>query len=149
MNETTASDLLDTTATSAPATKPKKAKKVGAEGKKPGKAVTTKPAAKKADAKPAKKADTKAAKPAKKADAAAKPAPKKVSGPAPSTQQPEDKVVLKAVERLKEPTMASKFAADLGVHRRVIRAQLQRLSKDKANGVAMVKKGPHWLVSKK
>ncbi len=138
MNETATDDLLSTT--DKPAAK--KAKKVGTD-KKPGKATVTKPAAKK-DAKPAKKAD---AKPASKKDA--KPAPKKVSGPAPSTQQPEDKVVLKAVEKLKEPEMASKFAADLGVHRRVIRAQLQRLAKDKANGVSMVKKGPHWIVSKK
>lgn len=148
MNETTASDILDTSETPAP--KAKKVKKVGTD-KKPGKVTVTKPAAKKAaskDAKPAKKAAGKDAKPAKKADAA-KPAPKKVTGPAPSTQQPEDKVVLKAVEKLKEPEMASKFAADLGVHRRVIRAQLQRLAKDKANGVSMVKKGPHWIVGKK
>lgn len=139
MNET-ATDPLNTEATP-PAKKAKPVKKVGTD-KKPSKATVAKPA-KKADAKPAKKD----AKPAKKADA--KPAPKKTSGPAPSTQQPEDKVVLKAVEKLKEPTAASKFAADLGVHRRVIRAQLQRLAKDKANGVSMVKKGPHWIVSKK
>jgi len=141
MNEN-ATDALSTEPT-APAKKTKPAKKVGTD-KKPSKATVTKPAAK--DAKPAKKAG-KDAKPAKKADAA--PKPKKVTGPAPSTQQPEDKVVLKAVEKLKEPTAASKFAADLGVHRRVIRAQLQRLAKDKANGVSMVKKGPHWIVAKK
>ena len=151
MTET--ADLLDTTATPAATPKAKKTKKVGTD-KKPGKATVTKPAAK--DAKPAAKkaAPAKDAKPAaKKAapakDKDAKPAPKKVAGPAPSTQQPEDKVVLKAVEKLKEPEMASKFAADLGVHRRVIRVQLQRLAKDKANGVSMVKKGPHWIVSKK
>ena len=138
MTET--ADLLDTTATPAATPKAKKTKKVGTD-KKPGKATVTKPAAK--DAKPA----AKKAAPAKDKDA--KPAPKKVAGPAPSTQQPEDKVVLKAVEKLKEPEMASKFAADLGVHRRVIRVQLQRLAKDKANGVSMVKKGPHWIVSKK
>jgi len=150
MNETaTTDDALSTEPTAAPK-KTKPAKKVGADAKKPSKAVVTKPAAKKAaskDAKPAKKAASKDTKPAKKADAA--PKPKKTTGPAPSTQQPEDKVVLKAVEKLKEPEMASKFAADLGVHRRVIRAQLQRLAKDKANGVSMVKKGPHWIVAKK
>lgn len=147
MNEAaTTDDALSTEPTAAPK-KTKPAKKVGADAKKPSKAVVAKPAAKKAaskDAKPAKKAD---AKPAKKADAA--PKPKKTSGPAPSTQQPDDKVVIKAVEKLKEPEFASKFAAGLGVHRRVIRAQLQRLAKDKANGVSMVKKGPHWIVAKK
>jgi hypothetical protein len=35
------------------------------------------------------------------------------------------------------------------VHRRVIRTQLQRLAKDKANNVKMAKTGFHWEVTNK
>ena len=91
---------------------------------------------------------TKKAKPAKSAKPAKTEAkPKRVIDANVSMTQPDDSIVLKAVRKLKEATLAAGFAHDLGVHRRVIRAQLQRLAKDKANGVKMVKDGAHWLVS--
>lgn len=117
------------------------------------------PKSKKAAPAKAKAAPAKAATPAKKAAPAAKAAPAKAkAAPAKakvapagdvSTTQPEDKVVLNAVRKLKEPTLASQVASSLGVHRRVIRAQLQRLAKDKANGVKMAKDGFNWYVSSK
>lgn len=124
-------DVLNTAVTAKP-----KAKKAD-PAKKPGKVTTTKAAPA-----PAKKAAPKAA-----PKAAAKPAKAaKASADEVSTTAPDDKVVINAVRKLKEATMASQFAAALGVHRRVIRNQLQRLAKDKANGVKMVKKGFNWLV---
>ena len=111
-------------------------------------AKSAKPA--KTEAKPAKsakpaKTEAKPAKSAKPAKTEAK--PKRVIDANVSMTQPNDSIVLKAVRKLKEATLAAGFAHDLGVHRRVIRAQLQRLAKDKANGVKMVKDGAHWLVS--
>ena len=125
----------------------KDAKPAKAEAKPAKPAKSAKPAkADKAETKPAKSAKAdKSAKPAKADKAEAKPK-KKVDANV-SMTQPDDSVVLKAVRKLKEPTLAAGFAHDLGVHRRVIRAQLQRLAKDKANGVKMVKDGAHWLVS--
>ena len=119
--------------------KPAKSKPAKAETK-PAKAAKSKPT--KAEAKPAKAAKSKPAK-ADKAEAK----PKKKVDANVSMTQPDDSIVLKAVRKLKEPTLAAGFAHELGVHRRVIRAQLQRLAKDKANGVKMVKDGAHWLVS--
>ena len=139
-------DLLDEAA-SKPA--PKKARKKTDPAKKPSKAIVTKPAAK--AAKKAVKANGKSPvtkKGAKAAKGEEKPKPKKVVSNL-SMQQPEDSVVLKAVRKLKEPMMASKFSAGLEVHRRVIRAQLQRLAKDKDNGVGMKKVGAHWIVENK
>jgi hypothetical protein len=128
-------DLLDTPA-AAPAKKKAKPKaaKAGTEAKKDAK-------------KPSKAKVTKAAAPAK--EAKPKKAATKKAADDVSTTQPEDKVVLAAVRKLKEPTFASEFAASLGVHRRVIRGQLQRLAKDKANGVKMSKDGFNWVVSAK
>ena len=123
--------------------KPKKAKGAKMNGA-AGTAKAAKPAAKSAKAEKAAKAAAKPAKAEKAAKAAPKPA--KVAEDV-STTQPEDKVVLNAVKKLKEPTKASELASNLGVHRRVIRAQLQRLAKDKANGVQMKKDGFHWMVS--
>jgi hypothetical protein len=131
--ETTADPLDDTPSASKPATK-RAAKKGGA-----------KTAAKKTAAKaPATKA-------AAKKTATKAPATKRAPAAAGdvSTVQPEDKVVLAAVRKLKEPTLAATVAATLGVHRRVIRNQLQRLSKEKANGVVMKKNGFNWYVSSK
>lgn len=128
-------NLLNETPTkkskSTPAKKGKTAKAEPAPAKK-GKTAKAEPT-------PAKKGKT------AKADGEAK--PKRVIDANVSMTQPDDSVVLKAVRKLKEPTLAAGFAHDLGVHRRVIRAQLQRLAKDKANGVKMVKDGAHWLVS--
>lgn len=150
-------DMLGDEEGPAPA-KPKKAKKVKSQDpKKPSKAVVTKPG-KKAAAEPAPK---KRGRPAAKEEPAPKKSAKKANGKEPpkakgrpktvdddvSTVQPDDNIVLKAVRKLKEPTMASQFASTLGVHRRVIRAQLQRLSKDKSNGVSMKKDGFNWLVA--
>ena len=126
-------DVLSTEPTPARKRAPK-ATTAAKAAKKPSKAVVTKPAAKAAKkaAKPA---------PAKKARVAA--------ADDVSTTQPDDSVVLKAVAKLKEPTLASAVASGLGVHRRVIRAQLIRLSKEKANGVVMKKSGFNWYVSHK
>ena len=135
-------NLLNETPTKKSKTAKNKTAKADKTEAKPAKATKGKPA--KAEAKPAKVAKGKPAK-ADKADAEAKPK-KKVDANI-SMTQPDDSVVLKAVRKLKEPTLAAGFAHELGVHRRVIRAQLQRLAKDKANGVKMVKDGAHWLVS--
>ena len=134
------SDLQDVLGLTAGTAKPAKSAKPAKAAAKPAKAA----------AKPAKAAAAKpAAKPAK--AAAAKPAAKPKVAPADdvSTVQPEDKVVLAAVRKLKEATLASQLAANLGVHRRVIRAQLQRLAKVKENGVKMAKDGFNWYVSPK
>ena len=144
-------NLLNSTKTkSAKAAKPAKTEAKPAKAAKPAKteAKAAKPA--KTEAKSAKaakpaKTEAKSAKAAKPAKTEAK--PKKKVDPNVSMTQPEDGIVLKAVRKLKEATLAAQFAHDLGVHRRVIRAQLQRLAKDKANGVKMVKDGAHWLVS--
>lgn len=131
-------DVMGTTPSAAKKAKP--AKKVDA-AKKPSKAVTVKPGPTPKGAKPAKSA----VKPVTKEAKATK--PKKAAADDVSTVQPDDNVVLKAAHKLKGPTMASQFAADLGVHRRVIRAQLQRLAKDKTNGVSMKKDGANWYVA--
>jgi len=147
-------DMLDGSGSSAAPAKTKKTKKIGAD-KKPGKVKVTKPAK---DAKPVKKAaksaaNGKDAKPAKKAAKSAangkdaKPAKEKKTAPAVGMTQPQDDVTIKAVRKLKEPTMASKIAADMGVHRRAIRAQLQRLAKEKGSGIAMKKIGFNWMVT--
>lgn len=134
-------DILGTSATKAP--KKSAAKKAAT---KPGKPVVIKTPApttgkKAATAVPAKSG--------KKAPVAAK-TPKAVKPAADvSTTQPEDKVVLAAVKKLKAPTLAAELASGLGVHRRVIRAQLIRMAKDKANGVVMKKDGFNWYVSSK
>ena len=135
-------DVMDDNPT--PKKAKKKAKKTTDDAKKPSKVKKlTKPepkAAKGKEAKPVKKVSKgngKDDKPAK---------PKKVADDV-STIQPDDSVVIKAVRKLKEPTMASQLASSIGVHRRVIRAQLQRLAKDKANGVKMVKDGFNWMVA--
>lgn len=134
----------------APAPKKKKAAKKAVDPKKPSKAKVTKPAKEEAAPKKTSKKAAPAAK-GKKAKGGDEDAPKrgrpKVRDDDVSTQQPEDGVVLKAVRKLKEATLAAEFAAGLGVHRRVIRAQLQRLSKDKANGVKMEKDGYNWFVT--
>jgi hypothetical protein len=103
--------------------------------KRPSKAVTVEA--------PARKAKKAAA--AEPAPAPRKPRPKAIVDDV-STLQPDDSVVLKAVKKLRGPVMAAAFAIDLGVHRRVIRAQLQRLAKEKANGVMMKKDGYNWIV---
>ena len=126
-------DPMDTAPTPKKAKKAKKKAKVGTD-KKPSKAVVTKPA------KAVKGKAAKAEKPAK------APRPKSDAADV-STTQPDDAVTLKAVHKLKEATMASQLAAGMGVHRRVIRAQLQRLAKTKTNGVKMVKDGYNWIVS--
>lgn len=129
---------------------PKKTRKKTNPSKKPSKAVIIKVGGKPVvDKKKAAKANGKNAVTKKGAKAAAKggdkPKPKKVADNL-SMQQPEDDVVLKAVRKLKEPTLASKFSKGLEVHRRVIRAQLQRLAKDKGNQFTMKKIGPHWTI---
>ncbi len=131
LNETPTKKGKTAKAEPAPAKKGKTAKAEPAPAKK-GKTAKAEPA-------PAKKGKT------AKADGEAK--PKRMIDPNVSMTQPDDSVVLKAVRKLKEATLAASFAHDLGVHRRVIRAQLQRLAKDKANGVKMIKDGAHWLVS--
>lgn len=142
----------------APAKK-KATRKKKPEAQKPSKVKVTKPA--KEEAKPAKKGAAKSA-PAKGKKAEAAPAKKSKKGADEETRgrpktrtddvtttQPDDGVVLKAVSKLKEKTLAAEFAYGLGVHRRVIRAQLQRLAKDKSNGVKMEKDGYNWYVSKR
>lgn len=140
------SDIEDVMGTTPSAAKKAKPGKVTNKATKPSKAITIKPGPTPKAAKPAAKAEkpAKAAKPAAKAE---KPAKAKKAEDDVSTLQPDDSVVLKAVRKLKGPTMASQFAADLGVHRRVIRAQLQRLAKEKTNGVSMKKDGANWYVA--
>lgn len=128
-------DVLGESVQPAPTKKARAPKANGAAAPKAKKAAAGKVA--KTATKPAKAAPTKAEK---------KPAKVKPKSDV-STTQPEDKVVLAAVRKLKAPTLAAEFASGLGVHRRVIRAQLQRLAKDKANGVKMVKQEYNWLVS--
>lgn len=137
----------------APKSAPKTAKVYKLDTTKPngkgnGKDTTAKKA--KTEAEPAlpKKAKGKTAEPAKKGKTAeAEPKRVKPVQSDISTQQPEDNVTLKAVRKLKQPMLAAAFSLGLGVHRRVIRVQLQRLAKDKANGVGMKKQGANWWVS--
>lgn len=76
--------------------------------------------------------------------------PKKVRAkPDVSMKQADDRVVLAAVRKLKEPTLASKFAITLGTHNRIMRMQLQRLAADKANGFKMYKKEANWFIANK
>lgn len=144
-------DLLGGEEPEAPKAK-KKAKKTP-DAKKPSKVKVTKPVAKAKEAAPppakkgAAKKTTAKANGKDEGDAPKARGRPKVRDDDVSTQQPEDGVVLKAVRKLKASTLAAEFAAGLGVHRRVIRAQLQRLAKDKANGVKMTKDGYNWFVS--
>lgn len=118
------------------------------EDEKPVKVSKTKKA-KKADkpakAKKAKKEDAKPAKKAK-ADKPAKAKKAKSDADELPTTQPEDKVVLAAVRKLKKPTPAVEISNGLGIHRRTIRAQLRRLAADKGNGFKMAKDGHTVMV---
>ena len=88
----------------------------------------------------------KADKPAKAAVPAVAPKPRKEAADVSAEALP-DKQVIAAVRKLKEPKNASVLASELGVVRRVLRRQLQRLAADKESGVQMKKDGFHWIVS--